>query len=121
MFLKKLKFSASCSLKMFDEQCFVMWPNDQTFHRTSKFQMFDQQCLSGWPGSKTIAERSGAVSAAVCFLERLLLRITVMRCLPNILCLLKSKKCFDVFQKHWLENPAWNHFLCRDETPKHCL
>ncbi len=30
---------------MFDEQCFVMWPNGQTLCLTSKCQMFDQQCL----------------------------------------------------------------------------
>ncbi len=37
------------SRKIFDVQCFVMWPNGQTLYLTSKSQMFDKQCLTSWP------------------------------------------------------------------------
>ncbi len=39
--------------KLFDEQCLMMRPNDQTFYWKSIFSMFYEQCLIVWPGSHT--------------------------------------------------------------------
>ncbi len=58
----KAKFVAWCfwqswrKQKILDEQCFVTWPNGQTFCLTSKFQMLNQRIWSFDSGSRFLFE-----------------------------------------------------------------